>query len=883
MRNYLTLLLLFVFSLTANAQVIWKDGNYASFLPKKGFYLFDGKFYSSLTVDPTAGAGVVAGIGSLGVRDNAGAGEIWLKSAAANTAWNSVLTTGTGWALLGNAGTTPGTNFIGTTDAQDFQVHTNGITQLVFDKDGGFYAGQFPTPVDGVGENRYQFSSVAIPTVPTTTSTLYNMTSDLGYDSGLTGFGSGTLATNRSLLSLYGTGTVAFAGINANQASFSPVAGTTTLFKGTDTNTGVGDGYTVTDLYNTTSYVNMGVASTTSNIRAFDGGLTFLDSVVGTANGLSTQLTAQGSTTFSSSMTGYSSSLLTQNASVMDQIIGVNNVINTQGTTTTTGVTGEFVNVATQGSTVNSNGLQAISFNVTGMNASSNSYITGLQANVMLQDTAASVGGVSIMNVGATLKDTASAANVVGINVNPSVEDSFTTANVNVVAVSGDVTDTSTVANVGGLSVNTQISGSAAVTNFSPFSVTPQVLGTAVVTNGVTVGNFTLNTTPTIPSVVGLNVDVQNANVTDPFSKTAITTQGGQFSANYGFTLPPATTFFQTHYIGGSQTVALGSPVPALFGFGTNMAQTLDIHDNIGPDGSGLRLGYVNVGFVGAIQMDAGTTMDSWTGALGGFGVPAGAGGIIDQAIMFRAAGGLPQGGAATANDIIGFNGMTTLCGIANNNCWGVRIDDPLAKNLFVGTVETDDALIFQDPGVGTFTTTIQAATLAADWTLTLPVDDGAANQALITDGAGVTSWSTVAISPLTTKGDIWVYSTLDTRLPVGANGEVLTADSGAAEGVSWQALPGVGTPTVETQVADFTVTKDVSLVDASGGPVVVTLPSAAVIRYVHIKKIDLSANAVTLAAAGGDTVEDDLTLTITDGKVSITLVSDGGTAWHVL
>jgi len=41
--------------------------------------------------------------------------------------------------------------------------------------------------------------------------------------------------------------------------------------------------------------------------------------------------------------------------------------------------------------------------------------------------------------------------------------------------------------------------------------------------------------------------------------------------------------------------------------------------------------------------------------------------------------------------------------------------------------------------------------------------------------------------SPLTTKGDIWGFDAADNRIPVGADGEVLTADSGAALGVSWQ------------------------------------------------------------------------------------------------
>ena len=40
--------------------------------------------------------------------------------------------------------------------------------------------------------------------------------------------------------------------------------------------------------------------------------------------------------------------------------------------------------------------------------------------------------------------------------------------------------------------------------------------------------------------------------------------------------------------------------------------------------------------------------------------------------------------------------------------------------------------------------------------------------------------------SPLTTKGDVWGYSTTNDRIPVGTNGQVLTADSTAALGLKW-------------------------------------------------------------------------------------------------
>jgi hypothetical protein len=54
------------------------------------------------------------------------------------------------------------------------------------------------------------------------------------------------------------------------------------------------------------------------------------------------------------------------------------------------------------------------------------------------------------------------------------------------------------------------------------------------------------------------------------------------------------------------------------------------------------------------------------------------------------------------------------------------------------------------------------------------------------------TLYSTLA-SPLTTKGDVWVYGAANDRLPVGTNGHVLTADSAQALGVKWAAASGGG------------------------------------------------------------------------------------------
>lgn len=49
--------------------------------------------------------------------------------------------------------------------------------------------------------------------------------------------------------------------------------------------------------------------------------------------------------------------------------------------------------------------------------------------------------------------------------------------------------------------------------------------------------------------------------------------------------------------------------------------------------------------------------------------------------------------------------------------------------------------------------------------------------------------------SPLTTKGDVYTYSTTDARIGVGANGTVLTADSTQATGLKWAAAASGGGP----------------------------------------------------------------------------------------
>lgn len=91
---------------------------------------------------------------------------------------------------------------------------------------------------------------------------------------------------------------------------------------------------------------------------------------------------------------------------------------------------------------------------------------------------------------------------------------------------------------------------------------------------------------------------------------------------------------------------------------------------------------------------------------------------------------------------------------------------------------------------------------------------------------------------------------------------------------------------TVITVTTDLTVGRDDStvLADASGGAITLTLKSIASFkgkRY-SIKKIDSSANAVTIAFAGSETADGQTTLTLSSQYDSVTLAA-GPSEWSIV
>lgn len=124
------------------------------------------------------------------------------------------------------------------------------------------------------------------------------------------------------------------------------------------------------------------------------------------------------------------------------------------------------------------------------------------------------------------------------------------------------------------------------------------------------------------------------------------------------------------------------------------------------------------------------------------------------------------------------------------------------------------DTVNIQNIGAGVCTITNGTATVSTAGSLALSQWEGgvlyfrSASTATFFDYV-----QTGAVSPLTTKGDVWGYSTLDARIPVGANDTVLTADSTQSLGLKWAAAPSPSytwtsfTPVVKQGTTTFTIT----------------------------------------------------------------------------
>lgn len=384
------------------------------------------------------------------------------------------------------------------------------------------------------------------------------------------------------------------------------------------------------------------------------------------------------------------------NGSIRGQDLGID--INNAATTAGINLYNGYLNLR---DTSNTGNVSLLALSLTQEDSAVTSSVTGINVNLQYLNSADS-GGVTILNGYANVTNTAHLDSFVGIQLNPEIQGSSDVDNVTMADFSGQIRGSSTVDNLTGASINTQMSGSAAVTNFTGLSVSPQVNGTSVLTNQLVGLRVNPQSVADISSVVGVDINMNSVTLSAAALAAGAQRVGfnsdGAFVSGYNYTIPAASSFFQQNYLGGAAVVANGAPTAA-FGFGTNLAQSVELHDDWTIDASGL--GYVDVGFVGSLAFDTGTTMAKWTGALGGAGNPSGAGALTD-AIMFRAGGILPQGGSLSVTNMYGFQVDPNLFGLVGTNLWGFYEDNAVVENhltkLAIGTAtkkvaNTDTAL----------------------------------------------------------------------------------------------------------------------------------------------------------------------------------------------
>jgi len=146
-------------------------------------------------------------------------------------------------------------------------------------------------------------------------------------------------------------------------------------------------------------------------------------------------------------------------------------------------------------------------------------------------------------------------------------------------------------------------------------------------------------------------------------------------------------------------------------------------------------------------------------------------------------------GGSATAK-------TTSYTLVAADAGTVVSVNSTSATTITVNTglFSAGDTVTIQNWGSGAVTITAGTATVNTAGSLIVPQYDGGVLYFTSASAAIYFDWVQAgATSPLTTKGDIWGYGTSDARIPIGANGTILTADSAETLGLKWATPGGTG------------------------------------------------------------------------------------------
>lgn len=190
------------------------------------------------------------------------ANEVLTNDGTGTLSWTSVSSLANAWSLNGNAGTISGTNFIGTTNAQDFDIRTNNVIRTRITQKGqieilntgaSVFIGEGAGASDDLSSNQNTFVGYVAGDATTTG----DWNTALGYDA----LGSNVTGTSNTAI-----GRVA---LGYNTGSNNTATGTYSLFWGTSgsQNTGIGTyaGQTITTGSNNT-FLGYGADATVNNL-----------------------------------------------------------------------------------------------------------------------------------------------------------------------------------------------------------------------------------------------------------------------------------------------------------------------------------------------------------------------------------------------------------------------------------------------------------------------------------------------------------------------------------------------------------------------------------------------------------------------------------------
>jgi hypothetical protein len=318
--------------------------------------------------------------------------------------------------------------------------------------------------------------------------------------------------------------------------------------------------------------------------------------------------------------------------------------------------------------------------------------------------------------------------------------------------------------------------------------------------------NPTTNT-PTLTNGVGLNGDVYRASVGGTSSGPIVDTWFAGDFIIYNGTIwqrsPLADGVISVNGMAGSVTVnainQLTGDVTAGPASGSqSVAATLaTVNGNIGTFGTATQVATLTVNAKGLVTAVSNTSIQITESQVTNL--------VTDLA-----------GKQATGNYITNLTGDATATGPgsvpitlatvnANVGSFGSSTSIPSftvnAKGLITAASENPVIAPAGTLSGTTLNPTVVSSSLTSVGTITSGTWNGT-NIAIANGGTGQSTKSTAfdALSPLTTKGDILGYSTTNDRVPVGTDGQLLTADSTQTLGVKWNSFGSLGIkPTIQT------------------------------------------------------------------------------------